>query len=81
MAEVDELDHSDLEGLDPGIAERIQEKAKAKASKNKKHASRALLTYQGFFQQMHGFLSTLANVTSDSVCVYLKLFSVTDANQ
>ena len=26
-------------------------------------------------------LSSLANVTSKSVCVYLKLFSVTDANQ
>ena len=30
---------------------------------------------------MYGSLSTLANVISDSVCVYLKLFSVTDANQ
>ena len=30
---------------------------------------------------MYGSLSTLANVTSNGVCVYLKLFSVTDANQ
>ena len=30
---------------------------------------------------MYGSLSTLTNVTSNGVCVYLKLFSVTDANQ
>ena len=31
--------------------------------------------------KVYDLLSHLANVTSDSVCVYLKLFSVTDANQ
>ena len=63
------------------MARVIQEKARAKAAKNRKHACRALTTYQDLFQQMYGSLSTLANVTSDSVHVYLKLFSVTDANQ
>ena len=69
QAEVDELDLSDLEGLDPEIAEIIQEKARVKATKNKKHACRALLTYQGLFQQMYGSLATLFNVTSNSVRV------------
>ena len=81
QAEVDELDLSDLEGLDPEMARVIQEKARAKAAKNRKHAHRALTTYQGLFQQIYGSLSTLADVKSDSVHVYLKLFSVTDANQ
>merc|ERR1711867_61428 len=31
--------------------------------------------------KIYGSLSTLANVTSDSVGVYLKLLSITDANQ
>ena len=31
--------------------------------------------------KVYDLLSHLANVTSDRVCVYLKLFSVTDANQ
>ena len=31
--------------------------------------------------KMYGSLSQLANVMKDSVHVYLKLFSVTDANQ
>ena len=31
--------------------------------------------------KMYDSLSSLANVTSDSIRVYLKLFSVTDANQ
>ena len=31
--------------------------------------------------KMYSSLSTLSNVTSDNVCVDLKLFSVTDANQ
>ena len=30
---------------------------------------------------MYGSLANLVNVTSDSVCVYLRLFSVTDYNQ
>ena len=71
----DELDLSDVEGLDPEIAKVIQEKAKAKAAKNRKYACRALTTYQGLFQQMYGSLSTL------TVPLYLMLFSVTDAIQ
>ena len=59
----------------------IQERVKAKLDKNKEHACRALNIYQGLFMKMYGLLLTLTNVTSDSVCVYLKLFSVTEANQ
>ena len=79
--EEDELDLTDIEGLDPQIIERIQEKARAKAFLNRKHAKRALFTYEGHFRQMYAALASLANVTSDSVCVYLRLFSVTDFNQ
>ena len=80
-AEVDELDLNDLEGLDPDMVRVIPERVKAKLVKNRKHTCRALITYEGLFQQMYGSLLTLANVKSNSVCVYLKLFSVTDANQ
>ena len=59
----------------------IQERVKAKLDKNQEHAHKALNTYQGLFMKMYGSLSQLANGTSDSVCVYLKLFSVNDANQ
>ena len=68
--EVDELDLNDLEGLDPEMERVIQERVKAKLVKNRKHTHRALITYQGLFQQMYGSLSTLANVTSDSVYVF-----------
>ena len=75
------MDLTDIEGLDPQIAELIQEKARAKAALNRKHTKRALHTYEGLFCQMYGSLASLTNVTSDSVCVYLRLFSVTDYNQ
>ena len=42
---------------------------------------RALVISQGLFMKMYDSLSVLTNVTSDSIRVYLKLFSVTDANQ
>ena len=50
--EEDELDLSDIEGLDPQIVELIQEKARVKAALNRKHAKRALHTYEGLFRQM-----------------------------
>ena len=81
MQEQDELDLSDIDGLDPQIAELIQEKARAKACLNRKHASGAFHTYDGLFCQIYCSLADLVNVTSDSVCVYLRLFSVTDYNQ
>ena len=81
MQEQDELDLSDIDGLDPQIAELIQEKARAKAILNRKHTKRALHTYDGLFHQMYDSLTNLANITSNSVHVYLKLFSVNDANQ
>ena len=47
--EDDELDLTDVESLDPKMARVIQEKARAKAAKNRKHANRALTTYEGLF--------------------------------
>ena len=79
--EDDELDLTDVEGLDPEIARVIQEKARAKAAKNRKHAHRALTTYEGLFHQIYSSLADLTNVTSNSVCIYLRFFSVTDFNQ
>ena len=81
VQEQDKLDLSDIDGLDPQIAELIQEKARAKACLNRKHANRALHTYDGLFCQIYGSLANLVNVTSDNVCVYLRLISVTNYNQ
>ena len=78
--EEDELNHTYIEGLDPQIVEWIQEKARAKAVLNRKHA-RALFTYECHFRQMYAALASLANVTSNSVCVYLRLFEISDFNQ
>ena len=81
MQEVDELDLSDIVGLDPQIAEHIQQKPRDKAVLNRKHAKKALHTYDGLFRSMYCSLANFTNVTSKSVCVYLRLFSVTDYNQ
>ena len=59
----------------------IQERAKAKLDKIKEHAHRAVVYSQGLFMKVYDSLSSLANVTSDRFCVYLKLFSITDASQ
>ena len=68
--EDDELDLTDVEGLDPEIVRVIQERARAKAHLNRKHTNRALHTFHGLFCQMYGSLANLANVMSDSVvCV------------
>ena len=80
-SEVDELNINDLDDLDPDTVGKIQERVKTKLDKNKEHTRKAVNTYQGLFKKIYGLLSTLANVTSDSVRVYLKLFSVKDANQ
>ena len=81
MQEEDELDLSDIDGLDPQIAEHIQQKARDKAVLNRKHAKQALHTYDGLFRSMYHSLANFANVTSNSVWIYLRLFSVTDYNQ
>ena len=78
--EDDELQLDDLE-LDPDTVLKIQERAKAKLDKNKEHVHRAMVYSQGLFMKVYDSLSLLTNVTSDSVRIYLKLFSVTDANQ
>ena len=63
------------------MVKTIQKRAKAKLEKNKEYTCGAVVYSQVLFMKVYDLLSHLANVTSDSVCVYLKLFSVTDANQ
>ena len=67
--------------LDPDTVLKIQERGKAKLDKNKEHAHRAMVYSKGLFMKVYNSLSSLANVTSNSIHVYLKLFSITDANQ
>ncbi len=71
VQEQDKLDISNIDGLDPQIAELIQEKARAKAHLHREHTNRALHTYDGLFRQMNGSLANLANIKSDSVFVYI----------
>ena len=77
----DELDLSDIEGLDPQVVELIQQKARDKAVRNRKHAKAALNTYDGLFRSVYRSLANFANATSDSVRIFLRLYSVTDFNQ
>ena len=81
MQEEDELNLSDIDGLDPEIAEYIQQKARDNAVLNRKHAKQALHTYDGLFHSMYCSLANFTNITSDSVCIYLRLYSVTNYNQ
>ena len=64
--------------LDPDTVKIIQERAKAKLDANKEYAHKAVVFSQGLFMKMYESLSLLGNVTSDSICVYLKVFSVTE---
>ena len=77
----DELDLSDIEGLDQQVIEHIQQKARDKATLNREHAYKALNTYDGLFCQMYHALADFANGTSDSVWIFLQLYSITDFNQ
>ena len=77
--EDDELQLNDLD-FDPNTVMTIQERTKAKL-KNKEHAHRAMVCIQGLLMKVYNSLSSLADITSDSGCVYMKLFSVNDANQ
>ena len=79
-AEVDELDII-VQDLDSNTVKVIQERVKAKLDRNKEQVNRVLNFYQGVFKKLYGLLATLANVTRNSVHVYLKFFSVTDTNQ
>ena len=74
--EDDELLLDDQE-LDPDTMLKIQERAKAKLDKNKERA----VFSQGLFMKMYNSLSLLANVTRDTIRVYLKVFSVNDTNE
>ena len=74
------MDLSDLD-LDQATKETIQERAKAKLDKNKLHARKALVYSKGLFNRAYHQLARTANVTNDSVGIFLKLFSVNDINQ
>ena len=78
--ELAELDLSDLE-LNLATRETIQERAKAKARANKAHFKKALAYLNGLFTKAYGQLARTANFTSDSIHVFLKLYSVNDVNQ
>ena len=67
----------DDQELDPDTMLMIQERAKAKLDKNKERA----VFSQGLIMKMYNSLSLLANVTRDIIRVYLKVFSVNDANE
>ena len=75
-----ELDLLDLE-LDPATVETIQERVRAKARANRAHTKKALAYSNGLFTKTYGQLTRTANVTSDSIHMFLKLYSVNDANQ
>ena len=76
-------DELQLDGLDlnPDTVKIIQERAKAKLEVNKEHSCKAIAFSQGLFMKMYESFSSLGNVTCNNIRVYLKLFSVTDANQ
>ena len=59
----------------------IQERAQSKFNKNNEQAQKVVNYSLGLFMKVYRQLSKLANVTSDSIHIYLKLFSITDANQ
>ena len=67
--------------IDQATKDTIQERTKAKLDANKEHAEKALAFSQGLFGKVYEQLARTANVTSDSVRVFLKLFSVNDINQ
>ena len=73
VQEEDELDLSDIVSLDPLVAEHIQQKARDKAVLNRKHAKKALYTYDGLFRSMYLLLANFINITSNSVQIYLRL--------
>ena len=54
---------------------------KAKLDLNIDHTKKALAFSLGLFNKVYEQLTRTANVTSDSIRIFLKLFSVTDKNQ
>merc|ERR1711895_304198 len=67
--------------IDPALKEVIQERVKAKLGLNRDHTKKALAFSLGLFNKVYEQLARTANVTSDSIRIFLKLFSVTDKNQ
>ena len=57
----DELDLSDIKGLDQQVVARIQQKARDKAVQNRQHAYKALNTCDGLYRQMYHALANFAN--------------------
>ena len=78
--ELDDLNLDDLD-LDAQMVATIQERVKAKLDRNKVHAHKALNYSNVLTRKLYASLSETANVTRDSVCVFLKLFTVNDTNQ
>ena len=66
--------------IDPALQEAIQERVKAKLDANLVHTKRAVAFALGLFHKVYEHCARTANVTSDSLRVFLKLFSATDKN-
>ena len=79
-SEPDDIILDDLD-LDADTMATIQERVKAKHTRDNVHAHKALTYSNGLTRKLYASLSETANVTIDSVCVFLKLFAVNDSNQ
>ena len=78
--EEDKSDLSGIEGLPPQVIEHIQQKSREKAVLNREHAYRAINTKDVLLSHMYCALADFANCTSNSVWIFLRLYSITDFN-
>ena len=76
----DLLDLSDL-CLDQATLDTIQKKVIAVFQDNKVEVVKIVSFAQNLFCKLYSLLIKLENVTTDNLCVYLKLFSMTTSNQ
>ena len=79
--EEEELDLSDIDNLPPEVMEHIQMKAREKAALNRGHAEKAIRARNSLFCNMYRSLANLANSTSDTIQIFLRLYAVSDFNQ
>ena len=79
--EEDELDLSGIENLSSKVIDQIQMKAREKEALNGEHANRAIKTGDGILRHMYCALANFANITSDNVWIFMRLYAVSDFNQ
>ena len=73
-----ELDQFDL---DLGVAAAIQAQVREKCYRNRVRALKALTFSNGLTKKLYSSLAKTANITGDSVRVFLNLFADNDSNQ